>query len=261
MYSNPTGLFNLTVPDKQAKPAVGYTNLTYSTWKMQQLRDAWNAAEDDDAPRPQLSDIITKNWLSDRSRANCILRVMVKNKISRMQRISIKMTVADNEKKNVNFPISTLKDTCFSQDPKQVFVFTKIDPTKEEWGDIDIEVSVKGNKPISTSTTSGGIGSSYGYSGTTSINTGTGGMNFYEGGNYSWNRADDDDIYNSPKERGGGIGGTSGGGYKPFGYTEDGDTTVICRHCEAECYAGQDWCGTCGKCPTDDDYDDVGNNI
>ena len=57
-------------------------------------------------------------------------------------------------------------------------------------------------------------------------------MNFYEGGNYSWNRADDDDdIYNSPKERGGGIGGTNGGSYKPFGYTEDGDTTVICRHC------------------------------
>lgn len=71
---------------------------------------------------------------------------MIKSKAAKMVRVGISLTVADNESKNVSFPITEIKENLFSNDLKQAFVFLKIDPSKETWGDIDCQVSVKPGK-------------------------------------------------------------------------------------------------------------------
>ena len=106
---------------------------------------------------------MTKNWLTEKSRASTILKVMIKSKATRMVRVGLKLTVADNERKNVNFPMTEVKDNLFSNDTKQTFVFLKVDPSKDSWGDIDCEVNVKLGKTTqisSTGYTSGGYSTS-----------------------------------------------------------------------------------------------------
>ena len=118
---------------------------------------------------------------------------MIKSKASKMVRVGIKLSVADNERKNVIFPLNEVKENLFSNDSKQAFVFTKVNPSKEGWGDIDIEVEVKPGKTTqissnytggsTTGTSTGGwVGTNYGttyssYSnvgiGSTSTSTGT----------------------------------------------------------------------------------------
>ena len=54
------------------------------------------------------------------------------------------MKVADNERKNVEFPACTLSYSLNPRHLRNAFTFQKIDPTKEGWGDITIELNVKG---------------------------------------------------------------------------------------------------------------------
>lgn len=122
---------------------------------------------------------MTKNWLTEKSRAPTILKVMLKSKATRMVRASLKLTVADNERKNVNFPLTEVKGDLFSNDTKQAFVFLKIDPSKESWGDIDCEVNVKLGK--TTQISSSGY-SSGGYSTTGAVGGGYYGSTTYTGG-------------------------------------------------------------------------------
>jgi len=42
--------------------------------------------------------------------------------------------VDDDADKNVNFSLSEIKENLFASDSKQLFVFTKIDPSKDSWG-------------------------------------------------------------------------------------------------------------------------------
>lgn len=112
---------------------------------------------------------MTRNWKSERLVAPTLLKVMIKSKASKMIRVGVKLSVADNENKNVVFPLNEMKESLFSQDQKQAFVFMKIDPSKEGWGDIDVDVVVKANKTTQISSTTGGyVGGTYG------IGTGTG---------------------------------------------------------------------------------------
>lgn len=108
---------------------------------------------------------------------------MVKSKATRMCRVGIKLTVADNERKNVRFPIGEMKENLFSNDGKQAFVFQKIDPSKEGWGDIDVEVTVKPNKTtqIYSSNTYG-----YGSGGTGNYGYGSGGYSNYGTNNFNY---------------------------------------------------------------------------
>ena len=117
---------------------------------------------------------MTKNWLTDKSRASTILKVMIKSKATRMVRIGLKLTVADNERKNVNFPLTEVKDNLFSNDTKQAFVFLKVDPSKDSWGDIDCEVNVKLGKTTQISST--------GYSASGYSTSGTVAGGYYAGG-------------------------------------------------------------------------------
>ena len=91
-------------------------------------------------------DILVKKWVEHKQSAPTILKIMTKSKATKMVRVGIKLTVADNASKNVNFPITEIKENLFSNDSKQAFVFLKIEPNKDTWGDIDVEISVKPSK-------------------------------------------------------------------------------------------------------------------
>lgn len=117
-----------------------------------------------------MEDIVLKNWKSDCAKGHTILKVMIKSKAAKMIRVGVKLSVADNDNKNVDFPLTEMKENLFSNDTKQAFVFLKIDPSKTNWGDIECEVSVKAGKTTQISTGGSSYGTtSYGYS------TGTGG--------------------------------------------------------------------------------------
>ena len=59
-------------------------------------------------------------------------------------KITVKLSVADNEKKNVEFPDASLSYYLSPNCLRTAFTFQKIDPTKEGWGDITITCDVKG---------------------------------------------------------------------------------------------------------------------
>lgn len=150
----------MSVPDKMCRNPQ-YTSTSYKSWKIDQLKQA--SAEP--GHTPSMDEIVTKNWLADKSGGYSILKCMIKSKSPKMIRVAIKFSVADDENKNVVFPMTELKESLFSNDLKHAFVFTKIDPSKANWGDLDLDVTCKVGKTtqISTSTT---YGTSYGNSGT-----------------------------------------------------------------------------------------------
>lgn len=169
MYSNPQGMFNLSVPDKMWRTPQ-YTQISYPTYKSAELKQK---AEETGA-EISVDDVVFRSWQQDKSQASTILKVMAKSKAPRMIRVGIKLSVADNGNKNVNFPLTELKVDLFSNDNKQAFLFVKIDPSKDTWGDIDCEVSVKQGK---TAQISSGAGyTSGGYSTSTGTGTGSGGI-------------------------------------------------------------------------------------
>lgn len=212
MYSNPQGVFNLSAPEKMWRTPQ-YSNISYNSWKLQELRK-----EQPQNTEVSTEEIVSKNWKADRLVAPTILKVMIKSKASKMIRVGVKLSVADNEKKNVVFPITEMKENMFSQDQKQAFVFMKVDPSKDTWGDIDVELVVKAGKTSQISTTSGGY-----VGGTSSYSYGTGGYTNM------------------------GVGTSTS--YKPRGV--DSSTVLSCVNCAAECYIGETFCGKCGKSVTD----------
>ena len=144
MYSNPNSMFNLSVPEKMWRNPSNYQQMGYQSWKIAQLR----AAATEGSSEAFTDDILIKSWQSDKSRAPTILKVMIKSKAAKMVRVGITLTVADNESKNVNFPITEIKENLFSNDSKQAFVFLKIDPSKDTWGDIEQVLNIVAFKKL-----------------------------------------------------------------------------------------------------------------
>ena len=170
MYSNPNGMFNLSVPEKMWRNPSNYQQMSYQSWKIAQLK----AAAQEGNEEAFTEDILVKQWQQDKQRAPTILKVMTKSKAAKMVRVGIKLTVADNASKNVNFPLTEIKENLFSNDSKQAFVFLKIDPSKDTWGDIECEVTVKPGKTSQISGTGGYTSSTYttgGYSGGSVVNS------------------------------------------------------------------------------------------
>jgi len=156
---------------------------------------------------------------------------MMKSKSARMCRVGIKLSVADNANKNVEFPQTEIKESLFSQDSKQAFVFLKIDPSKETWGDISFEVTVKPGKTSQISTSYGYGTSSYGN--TSSYNSG----GYYNGGTYSTTQT------------------TQSTSYLPVGYGTSTETS--CVNCSSTVFVGEEYCDKCGKSTTEYDTDAV----
>mmetsp|Transcript_7041 Transcript_7041/g.9808 ORF Transcript_7041/g.9808 Transcript_7041/m.9808 type:complete len:323 (+) Transcript_7041:3325-4293(+) len=233
MYSNPEGLYNLSVPHMMWRNPATYVQMSYQSWKIMQMRTAGTFS----GPSSEAQELIKcRDWIKDAAPAPTILSIKLKNKAKRMTRVSIKLSVADNERKNVNFPITELKENIFTNEDKQAYVFLKIDPSKEGWGDIKIEVSAKPGKTTQIGTSSYGTGSS---------SYGTGTSSYYGTGSY-------DTSYYSGVGTGIHTGVGTSTSYRPVGYSNY-DTKVVCVNCDAECFVGEDYCHKCGKCPNEFD--------
>lgn len=164
MYSNPTGQFNLTTPSKLWRNPSNYTQISYKALKTAQIKSQRAAnGESSDAP----IDMDMREFQTDARPAYCILAVEIKSKVTRMVRVSIQLSVKDNANKNVNLPVTYLNETLFSSDQKIAHVFCKIDPSKENWGDITLTINDTPSSSSSASqtiTTTGTYGGTYGSS-------------------------------------------------------------------------------------------------
>ena len=163
MYSNPQGLFNLSVPEKQYRMQ-NYQNVSYLSYRINQLKQK----SQETGVQYSTDDIPYRQWSQDSATAATVLKVMARSKAPRMIRVSIKLSVADNPAKNVNLPTTELKVDLFSNDNKMAFLFLKIDPTMASWGDLECEVNVKMGKTSQISS-GGGYNSGGWYS--TSVGT------------------------------------------------------------------------------------------
>lgn len=88
------------------------------------------------------------------------MRVVVQSKIVGQVKVGIKLKVEDDSTKNVNLPVTELIEKVYTRDAKNAFNFTKIDPSKEGWGNLSLELNVKqvkassyGNNDISVTGT------------------------------------------------------------------------------------------------------------
>jgi len=97
---------------------------------------------------------------------------MIESKATKMLRVFVRLSIEDNEKKNVELPTCTLNESVFINDDKHAFVFLKIDPSKQEWGDIKMEVTSEYAATTSNFSSSSGGTSMGGYMGM-GIGTGT----------------------------------------------------------------------------------------
>jgi len=89
-----------------------------------------------------------KNWNEDKKTGPVLLQVIFEDAgLKARSKIKVRLRVADNEKKNVNFPDCPLFFHLDQRKYRIAFTFMKIDPNKDDWGDITIEVvDVKGPK-------------------------------------------------------------------------------------------------------------------
>jgi len=158
MYSNPEGQFNLSVPHKMRKNA-NFVSESYHSYRIMQMR----TNEGFTGPKAQAMDLIKcKTWDTDKKSGPAMLTLNIKNKANLQTRCTIRLFVDDNERKNVVFPCTELKDMVFGSETKQSYHFLKIDPSKDGWGDIGVEVSSKPGKTTNISTTgTGNYGGSY----------------------------------------------------------------------------------------------------
>ena len=195
-------------------------------------------------------EIKTVTFKDDGIEGVTVLKVMIKSKATKMLRIQVRLGVKDNESKNVELPTCALSESVFVNEDKHAFCFLKIDPSKDGWGeltmDVSSEVAATGTVTSSSATsTSMGTGSSFGL------------MSSYGGTGYS----------------GSGIGGGIGGGmigpmpqdrshvssYVPVGVQMTDDVKVACASCNEECDWGQDYCQRCGEPVTG--YDDTNRMV
>lgn len=145
-----------------------------------------------------------------------ILRVVVESKIQGQVKLGIRLKVADDSSKNVNLPETELLEKMFTRDPKSAFCFVKIDPSKEGWGNLSLELNVKQVKP-----------SAYGNSDISVTGTAVG----------------------PSRSVSVGVGGSStppsNSSYKPIGYGDE--VKLACPHCQAMVDVGQTFCHACGE--------------
>ena len=88
-----------------------------------------------------------------------MLRLLIES--DKSVKVNITLKVADNENKNVHLPVSTIVESLAYTKDCMSFLFPKIDPTKEQWGDIELEVKVKPIEKTSTATSGSAYTPSY----------------------------------------------------------------------------------------------------
>lgn len=112
---------------------------------------------------PAEFEVKTKSFKDDAKWAYCVLKVMLKSKASKLVKVHVQLEVADNEAKNVRLPVTPMFESVFSNEDKQAFVFLKIDPSKQGWGEVNLKVLAEFANTTSV-TTSATMGTATNYS-------------------------------------------------------------------------------------------------
>ena len=135
MYSNPTGMFNLSLPDKAVKNA-NYRIITYQEHKESLAENNDAAAEK--APEPEYP-INTTVFVDP-----LLLRVEVLNKVGKTLKVGINIKKDGEEDANVRLPVGGIKVKVFSgmTDASLAGILQKINPTKP-FGKFTLEIEAQ----------------------------------------------------------------------------------------------------------------------
>ena len=133
--------------------------------------------------------IVVKDWSKDHRNGFVLLKIVCESKMVSMASISVKVEVQNNDKKNVNVPVTEFKDSLLKDDNKAIGLLVKIDPSKETWGDFKLSFSVKSrysatitsssNYGGNTFVTSNAYGTTKSYTATATTAVGPGTEDYY----------------------------------------------------------------------------------
>jgi len=149
MFSNPTGLFNLSLPDKLMRTK-NYQFLSYSQFKSMQANNSEERAEEA-AGEDNQNLIQIRNWEDAKREAACIIRIELNNKTASI--LKVKVILKAKGKTNIVLPTTPFECLLYKNDSKILAHLMKIDPTLP-LGEIEVELSSVPYKANSSSTTS-----------------------------------------------------------------------------------------------------------
>jgi hypothetical protein len=239
MYSNPTGKFNLSMPDAMIRTA-NFTVHSYEQHKLHEQREEYEAAkapeeegqteEAKETVQEQLPplELDVRRWAEHKMVGPVVLQVEVRNKsggkVNAKVNVEIDGTPSAENPVNVQFPVTPCNVTLFSGDTRALRFLVKIDPSKEAWAPMKLTFE-------SESVSASGGYNSYGYN----VNTGTTTQSYTSYG-----------VGTGTSTANAGSGGST---YVPTGGASKGvsSVTVACRSCNKPQDLGQDWCGDCGE--------------
>jgi hypothetical protein len=155
-----------------------------------------------------------------------------------MAEVSVKLLAVDNENKNVNLPVTEFKESILKDDVKCIGVLVKVDPTKDAWGDFQLDFKIKNRYGGSNVTTSANYGS------TTFVTSNAYGQTKSYSNVATTSTAVGDDVYYQP------AGAVVS--YVPSYGAASSDVKIMCTKCENMCDYGQDYCDKCGESTKDD---------
>ncbi len=151
MYSNPTGLFNLSLSEKLMRTK-NYTFTSYFQYK----ESTSSETQTDDERKFEI-----REWSQYHQEGPVILQLLISSKSNASLKVQIELGITGDQP-NVYLPHTPIKDILFSQNTKVIGHFLKLDPTKGWNGDFTLNVSHSGKNgsipkqtvattPISTS--------------------------------------------------------------------------------------------------------------
>lgn len=134
MFSNPTGLFNLSIPKKEMRTK-NYQVITYEMHKRVMHQ----------GPQEDVK-IETRDWEELKQENDVLLKIVSENKSTFIVKVQVRILAEDEATCNVRLPKSTINAKLMRGDSKVMLHLQKIDPTKP-FGQLKIEiVKVKGQQ-------------------------------------------------------------------------------------------------------------------
>ena len=148
MYSNPTGLYNLSVTEKALRTSTGFQIVTYKQFKESQVAPLNDAAAAEAQENPSLQaeqEQEVLNWAISKEITPILLRIEITNTSGKTVKVGVKIVKDGEEEPNVNLPLSGFKVQVFGgtqTSPHLAGILQKIDPTKP-FGKFKLEVEAK----------------------------------------------------------------------------------------------------------------------
>lgn len=140
MYSNPTGLFNTSLPDKMMRTK-NYTFVSYKQFRDLQAKNNSNNNEEDqqqDAPED-----FRREWSTNHSQGPVLALLQVKSKVNSIMKVEVQVSIkGDNP--NIVTPKTSFKQNVFSNDTRVFANFQKLVPDQDWNGTFELRVITAG---------------------------------------------------------------------------------------------------------------------